>query len=165
MLKDYAAYNLWANTHMIELFRNCSEEQLHREIVSSFSSIHQTFLHLWAVEHVWLDRMTGVSPAHFPQKDFTGTTEDVFQQLLVTSQRLVDLVHEKDENWLQTPIEYTLLSSPTPGILNPGNMLHHLFNHQTMHRGQLITMGRQAGITAFPKTDYVFWCREKDLKK
>ena len=38
-------------------------------------------------------------------------------------------------------------------------MLLHLFNHQTYHRGQLITMLRQVGVTKIPATDFIEWCR------
>ena len=40
-------------------------------------------------------------------------------------------------------------------------MLLHLFNHQTYHRGQLVTMLRQAGIEVIPATDFIIWSRGK----
>ena len=40
-------------------------------------------------------------------------------------------------------------------------MLMHLFNHQTYHRGQLITMLRQTGETNIPNTDLIAYLRKK----
>ena len=40
-------------------------------------------------------------------------------------------------------------------------MLLHLFNHQTYHRGQLITMLRQSGETNIPNTDLISFLRKK----
>jgi uncharacterized damage-inducible protein DinB len=159
MIKNYALFNLWANTRMVECFRACSEEQLHRPIVSSFPSLHTTFLHLWSAEQVWLDRLHQHTPNRWPQSDFVGSTEEVFDNLLDTSQQLIALVNGADADYWATPIDYTTITVPEPHRMVPEVMLHHLFNHQTMHRGQLITMGRQVGLTAFPRTDFVFYAR------
>ena len=40
-------------------------------------------------------------------------------------------------------------------------MLLHLFNHQTFHRGQLVTMLRQNGIEKIPATDFIVFSRTK----
>jgi uncharacterized damage-inducible protein DinB len=40
-------------------------------------------------------------------------------------------------------------------------MLHHVFNHGTYHRGQLVNMLRQLGIEKIPQTDFIVWCRKK----
>jgi len=38
-------------------------------------------------------------------------------------------------------------------------LLMHLFNHATYHRGQLVTMLRQIGIETIPQTDFIVWVR------
>jgi uncharacterized damage-inducible protein DinB len=40
------------------------------------------------------------------------------------------------------------------------DMIHHCMNHQTFHRGQIITMARQLGLTEFPRTDFIIFKRE-----
>ncbi|MFZ1368754.1 MAG: DinB family protein, partial [Ferruginibacter sp.] len=40
-------------------------------------------------------------------------------------------------------------------------MLHHVFNHATYHRGQLVTMLRQLGVDKIPSTDFSTFCRKK----
>lgn len=37
------------------------------------------------------------------------------------------------------------------------DIILHVFNHATYHRGQLITMGRQVGLTLPPRTDYIYF--------
>jgi uncharacterized damage-inducible protein DinB len=39
-------------------------------------------------------------------------------------------------------------------------VLVHVFNHGTYHRGQLVTMLRQLGIEKIPQTDYIVWSRK-----
>jgi uncharacterized damage-inducible protein DinB len=40
-------------------------------------------------------------------------------------------------------------------------MLHHVFNHSTYHRGQLVTMLRQLGVEKLPSTDFSTWTMGK----
>ncbi|MBS1734314.1 MAG: DNA polymerase, partial [Bacteroidetes bacterium] len=40
-------------------------------------------------------------------------------------------------------------------------VLHHIFNHATYHRGQLVTMLRQVGVKDIPGTDLVLFLRKK----
>jgi len=37
------------------------------------------------------------------------------------------------------------------------DMIHHCMNHSTYHRGQLITIGRQAGLQDPPRTDFIYY--------
>ncbi len=38
-------------------------------------------------------------------------------------------------------------------------MLTHVFNHGTYHRGQLVTMLRELGVEKIPATDFIVWSR------
>ena len=40
-------------------------------------------------------------------------------------------------------------------------MIHHVFNHGTYHRGQLVNILRQLGVQKVPATDFVIWMRQK----
>ncbi|HMX78573.1 MAG TPA: DinB family protein, partial [Chitinophagaceae bacterium] len=37
----------------------------------------------------------------------------------------------------------------------------HVVNHSTYHRGQLINMLRQVGVEKLPHTDFIYWTRKK----
>jgi uncharacterized damage-inducible protein DinB len=158
---NYARYNLWANTGLVELFQQQPDALIEQPVISSFPSIRETLLHLWSVEVVWMDRLKGISPADFPAKTFTGSNAELYDNLLASSRNLIELVESSAEQFFVTPIEFTFLASPDTQRQIPQDIFHHLFNHQTMHRGQLITMGRQLGITAFPRTDYIIWVRDQ----
>jgi len=36
-----------------------------------------------------------------------------------------------------------------------------VINHGNYHRGQIVTLLRQLGVTTIPKTDYIEWVREQ----
>ena len=38
-------------------------------------------------------------------------------------------------------------------------VVQHLFNHGTYHRGQLVTMMRELGATEIPQTDFIQYMR------
>ncbi len=52
LLQQYAAYNIWANKRIVETAKLLPEEQINKEIVSSFPSVYKTVLHLMEVENV-----------------------------------------------------------------------------------------------------------------
>lgn len=163
-LLDYTRYNRWANTRMTDLFRTVDDALVEQSIVSSFPSIRATLLHLWAVEEVWLERLKGHSPKNFPLADFSGTNAEVYDGLVEVSTRFMQFVEGQGEGFFSTPLEFSLLTAPGIQRELPAVMIHHCMNHQSSHRGQLITMGRQAGIVSFPRTDYIIWAREQNTR-
>ena len=40
------------------------------------------------------------------------------------------------------------------------DIIRHLINHGTYHRGQLRAMADMSGVADFPETDYIFYLRE-----
>ncbi|MEJ7678831.1 MAG: DinB family protein [Segetibacter sp.] len=53
ILKKYASYNVWANQKITETILTLSEETVKKTVVSSFSSIYLTLLHMWSAESIW----------------------------------------------------------------------------------------------------------------
>jgi uncharacterized damage-inducible protein DinB len=159
LLSDYTRYNFWVNERLVNLFKSVDPQLIDKEIVSSFPSIRATLLHLWDVETLWLLRLNGISPTEFPSKNFKGGHDDIYQGLLKSSQDFVDFVQEKPVEFFYDDITFTLMTASGTFTQSAGDMVHHCMNHQTFHRGQLITMARQLGITEFPRTDYIMFKR------
>jgi len=159
-IREYAAFNLWANQRMCSSIEKLSDEQLNREIISSFPSIQKTILHVWDTQVIWISRLEGVSLKEFPSVHFEGTRKDAISGLLLTSQKLKELVHEFDEASLLEVREFTTMK----GVHMKSALYEiftHVFNHGSYHRGQLVTMLRQAGVTEIPGTDLISFYREK----
>ena len=159
ILQQYAAYNIWANKKITETANLLSEEQINKEIVSSFPSVYKTVLHLMEVENVWWQRLQLVEQTT-PPGWFTGNFTELSKKLLELSQQWESWVQNANEAninhvfaWYNLKKEY--FKEPVY------KMLLHLFNHQTFHRGQLITMFRQSGLDKIPPTDFIVFCRKK----
>ena len=160
MLQQYAAYNLWAHqklTHAILLM----DENLHREKVSSsFTSLYATVLHLWNAESNWWQRMKLLEHIEDPGATFNGSMKEAIDGLLNQSALWSAFVQGASELKLHHVIEYKW--SHKEAIKQPlYQVIFHVFNHSTYHRGQLVTMMRNLGVTKIPKTDFMEWCLKK----
>ena len=61
-IKKMFEYNLWANTQLIEVCSDLSDEQLEVEIEGVFGRIHPTLVHLIRAEGGYLSRIAGLRP-------------------------------------------------------------------------------------------------------
>jgi uncharacterized damage-inducible protein DinB len=157
---QYADYNLWANQRMIDTINNLSDEQINRDIVSSYRSIYKTLLHLWDVENIWWQRLKLVEQQVWQSDDFTGSVMELGNNVIQQSKQWKEWID------LSTPAaldhEFIYKNSKKDQYKQPvSEMLHHLFNHQSYHRGQLVTMLRQVGVTDIPNTDLISFLRKK----
>ena len=154
-------YNTWANTKIAEVLRDIDDEIFFRENKSSFSSIGITMLHIWGAQHVWFKRMEGISLTAFPYMDVRDKLE-ILDGLVKSSVDIQDLVDSKGEEFLTTVYAYkNLKGDPFEDTIE--DTLFHVVNHGTYHRGQIITMLRQAGVTKVVSTDLIHYLRT--LKK
>ena len=160
MLAQYAAYNLWANNRIIEVINNLTDEQIDKELVSSFTSIKKTLLHLWDVENIWWQRMKLVEVQVWQSDDYTGSFLDLTNNILVQSKHWKEWIDLATEAALEH--EFIYRNSKKDQFKQPVyEMLMHLFNHQTYHRGQLITLLRQVDEKNIPNTDLISFLRKK----
>lgn len=159
LLQQYAAYNLWANKRIIETANQLSEEQINKEIVSSYTSVYKTVLHLMEVENVWWERLRLVEQTTLSGW-FTGDFNELKKEFLRLSQQWHDWVRDANDANINHVFAY--YNSKKEYFKQPVyEMLLHLFNHQTFHRGQLITMFRQLGLEKIPPTDFIVFSRKK----
>ena len=160
ILQQYAAYNVWANQRLADCITNLSDEQISKEINSSFRSIRATFLHLWDVESIWWQRMKLKEVVEWPGVTFSGSVMELATQLMKQSRQWKEWIDIATETALEH--EFIYKNSKKDQFKQPVyEVLLHLFNHQTFHRGQLITMLRLAGLDAIPNTDMVAFIRKK----
>ncbi|MBS1495623.1 MAG: DinB family protein [Bacteroidetes bacterium] len=160
IISQYAGYNLWANKRICDTVMSLSPAQLHHEIESSFTSIYNTLLHLWSVESVWWQRIKLVENPVWPGNGFEGSIAELTAALLHGSKQWHEWVEAATEAALYH--EFIYRNTKREQYKQPAwQMLHHLFNHQTYHRGQLVTMLRQVGVSEVPATDLIVYWRKK----
>jgi uncharacterized damage-inducible protein DinB len=160
LLQQMAAYNLWAHTQIAEVLNGCSEEELAKDLGGSFGSIRETARHLWQAESIWWQRLKLADNIIIPGSDGGMATADLIQGLLRQSQVWADWVIQASEAALQH--EFIYQNSKRESFKNPVcQVLIHVFNHATYHRGQIINYLRQLGKTRVPATDFIAFTRRK----
>lgn len=152
-------YNFWANNRTLDSCAALSDEQFTRDLSSSFKSLRDTLVHIFSAEWVWLERWHGRSPGAFPEAVTFPNLAAVRARFAEIDRQLVDYVASLTNDDLQRVLNYkTMAGAPQA---QPGwQMLQHLANHSTYHRGQIATMLRQLGAKAV-STDLIAFYRER----
>jgi len=134
--RQLAAYNGWANARLYAAARALDEEHYRRPLGVFFSSLHGTLNHLLLTDRIWLRRLTG--EGDHPDRLDAILYEDrreLAAARAAEDQRLVRVVDcFADEAYAGTIAYRTTRGVPHEQAL--ADILAHLFNHQTHHRGQ-----------------------------
>jgi len=158
-LRELLAYNTWANTRLLEAVARLDSDQFTRVVGGSYPSVQATLTHMIWAEWVWLERWHGRSrtelftPEEFPSVSQCTTrwrqiqaAQEAFVAALAPDDlhRIVRYTNRKGEVW-----EYALW-----------RQIHHVVNHSTYHRGQVINMLRVLGAQP-ATTDLLEFCDER----
>jgi uncharacterized damage-inducible protein DinB len=160
IILQYAAYHAWANGQLFDTLLSLAEEQQHAIVSSSFPSLYKTVLHMLDAESIWWQRLKLQERLDRPSDGFSGDMQALCTRLQQQDKQWQDWVSSASENALQH--EFIYFNSKKERFKQPVyQMLLHLFNHGTYHRGQLVTMLRQLGVEKIPATDFIVWSRRK----
>lgn len=160
LIRDYAAFNTWANDRICSEVILLTEEEFLLEMKSSFKNIRETLLHIWDAQDIWLERFDGTSPSKWPSASFNGSKIELIDGLMASSEALEARAYEYDKQQLKKKVNYTTMKGNN-GTSPLYQMLLHVVNHGTYHRGQLVTMLREVGKTEIPATDLIAFYREQ----
>lgn len=154
IMANYAAYNLWVNQQFVNWLSTKSDELLNKEMASSYPSIIKTLNHIWETEQYWYSVIAQTVQAD--KKESIDLDKNVvFEGLLNTSAKLEALISSLSEEQLYKSIK---IENPWFQCELPlSEYLLQVVNHGTYHRGQIVTMGRNIGITDASNTDYNFY--------
>lgn len=135
-----AAYNRWANARLYEAALALPDADYRRDVGAFFKSLHGTLNHLLLTDRLWLKRLTG--EGDHPNHLDAILHED--RNALALSRadeddRIVQYVAGLDAGALDGMQKYATTSGK-PFEQKRRDILAHLFNHQTHHRGQAHTI-------------------------
>lgn len=157
-LQQYAAYNIWANNRLFSRIGQLTEEQVQQEVASSFPSLQKTILHMWDAESIWWQRFRLVEQIIRPSAGFEGSFADLVTGVNGQSTQWKLWIDEARPAQLEHVFAYQ--NSKKEQFKQPlYQVLQHIFNHGTYHRGQLVTLLHQVGAGNIPSTDYIEFSR------
>jgi len=154
IMSNYADYNLWVNQQFVNWLSPKSDELLYAEVPSSFSTITKTLDHIWSTEEYWFSVISETAPTE-KKAENELSRDQIFEGLLNASAKLKQFIHSLSEEDLVKEVKIT---NPWFECELPiSEYLIQVINHGTYHRGQIVTMGRNIGITDASNTDYNFY--------
>jgi len=152
-------YNAWANHRTLDACAALTPEQFARDLGSSFRSIHATLLHICEAEWLWLERWHDRSPNAMHQPSDFPDFESLRRHWTEVERNLIDYVAGLREEDLARVIHHKTTQG-VPQSAPHAQMLQHLVNHGSYHRGQVAAMLRQLGSKAM-STDLIVFYRER----
>lgn len=152
-------YNAWANHRVLDACAALSAEEFTRDLRSSFPSMRDTLAHIYGAEWIWLERWHGRTPTALPTPaDFADLAALRGRWSALESELdafVSSLTQEKLNAELETrTIDGTRYEQPL------WQMMQHVVNHGSYHRGQVVTFLRQLGHKTV-STDLIRFYRDR----
>jgi uncharacterized damage-inducible protein DinB len=153
-------YHYWARDRLLDAVEPLTPDQFTRDMGNSFRSIRDTVAHVYAAEWAWHSRWLGNSPTALLSPDLFPDVTAVRQAWMALEAKVRALLDSLDEDGIQRVIEYKLINGQ-PGASVLWQMLQHVVNHASYHRGQVTTLLRQLGANLPKSTDLIAFYRER----
>jgi uncharacterized damage-inducible protein DinB len=152
-------FNYWAKSRLLQSLDAMPENNLYKELTSSFPSIHATVVHTIGAEDIWLQRFTGQGSHPFLSVKDLPTYAEAKSKWSRIEKEMLSHVGLLNEGQLNDVVTFKTAKGEDMKQIR-WQALQHLVNHDTYHRGQITTMIRQVGGTPV-STDLIRFYREK----
>lgn len=153
-------FHYWARNRMLDAVDGLTSDQYARDLGSSFRSVRDTVVHIYAAEWIWYMRWLGTSPSALVTVDQFPDIAAIRNAWTELEGKVRAFVSALDEDGVTRVMPYTLLS----GVSSTSpfwQMIQHVVNHASYHRGQVTTMLRQLGAAPAKSCDMITFYRER----
>jgi len=156
-------YTVWANHRIVRAAATLTLDEFKRDLGGSYGGVRGTLTHTLFAEWIWLERWKGVSPTRM-------IDESEFPDVMALRERW-QAIQEHRDAWFRS-----LKRGAPRGVVRYSNtegrpfeaplwqLVQHVVNHSTYHRGQVTIFLRMLGAKTV-STDIVVWDRERAAKK
>jgi uncharacterized damage-inducible protein DinB len=157
-LRTMLDYHYWARDRLFDALEPLAPEQINRDMGNSFKSIRDTMVHVYAAESAWYSRWQGKSPDALLPSDQFPDLPALRRTWSEHEAKMRAFVDGLGEDGIARVLEYKLLSGQA-GSSPFWQMLQHVVNHASYHRGQVTTMLRQLGAAPAKSMDMIAYYR------
>lgn len=150
-------YSGWASRKLVDAAAQLSPEERVRPMGVSHESVQKTLGHIYAADRAWYVRTVDPSSPVPPLGELHSmeTLTGDWRELQEKWEAWADSLTDAD---LERQFDYKLRDG-TAGHAAVKNVVFHVVNHATLHRGQVMALLRQLGVKP-PATDLIFYYRE-----
>ena len=156
-----ASYNAWANARLFRMAGALGDELYRKDVGAYFKSLHGTLNHILVADRIWMHRLTGAGEQ---PKKLNATLFDDLSSLRAArveeDNRIVAFGKGLAEPAFEEVLEYRMLHGAAQRQRRR-EILAHLFNHQTHHRGQAHAILTFLGVAEPEPLDLLVMQREQ----
>ncbi len=155
-------YNSWANHRTLDACVALTHEQFLKDLGASFPSVRDTLAHIYGAEWIWLERWRGRLPSGLPTAADFPDLASLRARWAGLEGELHAFVGQLTPEKLNADLETRTLDG-TRYTQPLWQMMQHLVNHGTYHRGQITAFLRQLGHQAV-STDLIRFYRDRGAR-
>lgn len=157
-LRTHIRYSGWASQKLLDAALKLDQEQLYRDMGASHKSVLDTLAHIHFADRIWFSRVVD------PSVQMNVPSDVLPHQAL---EREWPEIQKRWEEWagsltdsdLSRVVSYKAMDGK-PFETPVWQIVLHVVNHATLHRGQAMALLRQLGMKP-PPTDLIFFYREQ----
>ena len=154
-----ARYNAWANKAIFDAVAALPEGEATKERQSLFRNMVHTLNHNYVIDLIWRAHLEGREHGfsarntkdHPPLDELWRAQQEIDAWYVGWSERMTDAA-------LEEKIDFTLIGG-NPGVMTRSEILLHVVNHTTYHRGFVADLFYQVPARP-PLTDLPVYLRE-----
>jgi uncharacterized damage-inducible protein DinB len=154
-----ARYNAWANRLIFDAVAALPPGEATLERKSLFRNMVHTLNHNYVIDLIWQAHLEGRehgfaarnTPGHPPLDELWRAQQEIDRWYVAWSERMTASALEEE-------VDFTLIGG-TPGRMSRGDILLHVVNHTTYHRGFVADLFYQVPARP-PVTDLPVYLRE-----
>ncbi len=158
--KMLVRYNAWANRLIFDAVAALPEGEATRERKSLFRNMVHTLNHNYVIDLIWQAHLEG--RAHgFSARNTADhpPLAELWQKQQAVDRWYIDFFDKASAEDLERALEFTLIGG-NRGAMTRGEMLLHVVNHTTYHRGFVADLFYQVPGARPPTTDLPVFLRE-----
>jgi uncharacterized damage-inducible protein DinB len=161
-VKTLHAFNAWATNLFFDALAAIPSEDFTRDMRTSHGSLRGTLLHLVSAESTWLMRWLGKTDIRGLTEADTPTLADMKRIWEQTGFETAKFLGSMTDRRLQET--FTMTTKAGLSFTHTyAQAFQHVVDHSTYHRGQMVAMLRQLGVTP-PTTGLITFFRELQKK-
>lgn len=156
-------YNYWARDRVLDAVAMLRPEQFIYPMGNSFSSVRDTIAHICAAERIWIKRLKGESFQGLQKPDRIPDLDAARREWADLEDEMREQLARLGSEAAKRRIDYQDLRGNDQSDI-VWQMLQHVVNHGTYHRGQITTMLRQMDVAPPASMDLIAFYRERNRK-
>ncbi|MEZ5398067.1 MAG: DinB family protein [Bryobacteraceae bacterium] len=157
-IRHHIDYTAWASARLVNAAVALAPEELTRDFGTADKSVLGTLVHVFAADRIWLARIHGDVPARFIDLEKDMRLDVLRNDWPALHDRWKQFAAGLDDAALQRVVEYKDIKGNPHGT-PLWQILLHVVNHATHHRGQAAGFLRMMGKTP-PPLDLIAYYRQ-----